>query len=136
MKAVFPILPILLLAGCASKPTPVADSPQPAKASVQQASPVTVPQGTVLHVRLAETLDTKRNRSGDRFTATLDSPVNVAGNAVIPKGAKFSGRIDTSAPSGRLKGRAVMNLSLDAFELNGKRYDISTSHASRVSGSH
>jgi len=29
-----------------------------------------------------------------------------------------------------------MSLSLDSFELNGKKYEISTSHAARQSGSH
>jgi hypothetical protein len=131
-------LPILVLVGCASKqsaPPPQAAAAEPAKAPTP-VPVITVPQGTLLHVRLAETLDTKRNRSGDRFSATLASPVAVDGQTVIPKGARFSGRIDTSAPSGRLKGRAVMNLSLDTFELNGKKYDIKTSHASRTSGSH
>src|SRR5206468_10620129 len=35
---------------------------------VQQPA-ITVPHGTLLRVRLSETLDTKRNRPGDRFTA-------------------------------------------------------------------
>src|SRR5947209_17600783 len=112
-------LPILALIGCASKQS----APPPQAAAAEPANPpspvpvITVPQGTLLRVRLAETLDTKRNRSGDRFSATLASPVSVNGQTVIPKGARFSGRIDTSAQSGRLKGRAMMNLSLDAFEL-------------------
>jgi hypothetical protein len=87
-------------------------------------------------VRLAETLDTRRNRTGDRFTATLDAPITENGVEIIPRGANFSGRVDTSQPSGRLKGRAVISLELDAFELNGKSYRISTSHASQVSGRH
>ena len=55
---------------------------------------------------------------------------------VVPRGANLSGRIDTSASSGRLKGRAVMNLSLDSLELNGKKYELATSHTARASGSH
>jgi hypothetical protein len=102
---------------------------------VQQSS-ITLPAGTQIHVRLAETLDTKRNASGDRFAATLASPIVVGGKEVVPRGANFSGRVDASKPSGRLKGRAVMTLSLDSFELNGRRYQISTSHASRASGGH
>ena len=136
MKDALRIFPLsfLLLVGCASKQAPAPAASEAAN-PVQQPA-ITVPQGTLLRVRLSKTLDTKRNRPGDRFTARLDAPVNVDGKTVIPKGANFSGRIDTSAPSGRLKGRAVISLSLDAFELNGKKYDISTSHAARTSGSH
>lgn len=129
------VVPILLLVGCASKQDVPLEGVASAK-SPGQHSGATVPEGTLLHVRLAETLDTKRNHSGDRFTATLDSPISVDGKVAIPKGANFSGRIDTSAPSGRLKGRAVMNLSLDSFELGGKKYEISTSHTGPSSGSH
>ena len=153
--------PILLLAGCGSRQAAppviaggVADPsgaavPQqpPAQYSTQQqtspqppAQPqqsMTLPQGTLFQVRLAETLDTKRNRTGDRFRATLDAPIVTENGAeIIPRGATFSGRVDTSKASGRLKGRAAMTLELDSFELNGRKYQISTSHASRVSGNH
>ena len=137
--------PILLLAGCASKeaaPTAVTAADPPAAAPQQAAQPqparqsVTLRQGTLFQVRLAETLDTKRNRTGDRFRATLDAPVTEKGIEIIPRGANFSGRVDASQASGRLKGRAALTLELDSFELNGRKYQISTSHASRVSGNH
>jgi hypothetical protein len=156
--------PVLLLLGCGSKqPAPsvvagVADpavvqqqqqqqppaqysnqqqQQNPPQQPPQQQQSITLPSGTLFEVRLAETLDTKRNRTGDRFRATLDTPI-VAENGmeIIPRGANFSGRVDTSKASGRLKGRAVMTLELDSFELNGRKYRINTSHAARVSGSH
>jgi len=159
----FSALWILWLAGCSSKPSippaatqqlnPGASSaapngaPGPAgqtqaampPAGQQPAQPepeLTLPEGTVLRVRLAQSLDTNKNRAGDRFKATLDAAVVVDNKVVIPKGANFSGVVDESKNSGRLKGRAVMNLSLDSFEMNGKVYKITTSHVDRVSGRH
>lgn len=117
----------------------------PQQAPVQQAQSqparppepeLTLPEGTVLRVRLAQSLDTKTNHAGERFRATLDAPIIVDNKVVIPKGANFSGRIDESKNSGRFKGRAMMNLSLDSFEVNGKIYQITTSHVDRVSGRH
>jgi hypothetical protein len=157
--------PILLLMGCGSKqaapPVIAGGVADPSGAAVQQQSPpqyatqqpqqqppqqppaqlpqqsITLPEGTLFQVRLSETLDTKRNRTGDRFRATLDAPIIMDNGAeIIPRGATFSGRVDTSKASGRLKGRAAMTLELDAFELNGRKYQISTSHTSRVSGNH
>ena len=110
--------------------------PQQTAPTPQAQRSITIPEGTLFQVRLAETLDTKRNRTGDRFRATLDSPITENGTEIIPRGANFSGRVDTSQASGRLKGRAAMTLELDSFELNGRKYQISTSHTSRVSGSH
>jgi hypothetical protein len=136
------ILTLLFLAGCGSKQATAPDAAKPVEQEaaktpeVAKAPELTLPRGTMLHVRLAETLDTTRNRTGDRFTATLDSPVTVNGDVAVPKGANLSGRVEASAPSGRLKGRAIMNLTLDSLELNGKKFELTTSHAGRASGSH
>lgn len=97
---------------------------------------IVLPAGTAFDVRLEETLDTKNNRSGDRFTATLYRPIAVDGRVVLPRGTRCSGHLVESASSGRFKGRAVMSLDLDSFHLNGKNYEIDTSHMSETSGRH
>jgi hypothetical protein len=154
-------LPIVILIGCSSKydiPPSVSLSPngavapgspaapaapgqpapgqQPPDQRQQQAAAITLPEGVWIRVRLGETLDTNKNRPGDRFLATLDEPIVVDGQVLVPKGASFTGRVDESKPSGRLKGRAVMNLSLIAFDLDGKHYRIDTTDSGRVSGRH
>jgi hypothetical protein len=111
-------------------PDPV---PQP---QAQQKVQFDIPSGTAIHVRLNQTLDTRRNRSGDRFTASLTQPVVEDGRTVVPKGTVFTGHVTTSTPSGRLKGRAVMGLTLDSFEINGANYPVVTTRASRVSARH
>jgi hypothetical protein len=117
-----------------------AQQPAPQDQSAQgqppQQSEISIPSGTEIHVRLNETLDTRRNRSGDRFTASLAGPVEEDGRVLVPKGTIFTGHVTVSAPSGRLKGRAVMGLTLDSFEINGARYPVVTTKASRVSARH
>ena len=97
---------------------------------------IAIPAGTLFDVRLGETLDTKRNRAGDRFTATLMRPVVLDGRTLIPSGVPCSGHLTESKSSGRFKGRAVMSLSLDSFQLGGRRYEIRTTHVGRESGGH
>jgi hypothetical protein len=109
---------------------------RPSPYSQPAPTPIRIPSGTVWRVRLDETLDTRHNRPGDRFSATLISPVTVDGTVVVPRGAHCYGHLAESRPSGRLKGRALMSISLDAFDLNGKRYAIETSGVSRQSGRH
>jgi len=99
-------------------------------------SAISIPAGTILDVRLEQTLDTKRNRPGDRFTATLTRPIILEGQTVIPRGTPCMGHLTESKPSGRFKGRALMSLSLDSFELNGRRHEIRTTHVGRESGGH
>jgi hypothetical protein len=122
-------------AGSEATAAPAA-SAAPAEQQTQNQPEISIPSGTPIRVRLTETLDTRRNRSGDRFTASLVEPVAEEGRVLVPKGTLFTGHITISAPSGRLKGRAVMGLTLDSFEVNGARYPVVTSKASRVSARH
>lgn len=116
---------------------PMASQPAPASAqSAPAPAPIAVPSGTSLRVRLEQTIDTRRNRAGDRFDATLIEPVVVDGQVVIPRGTPFQGTITEASPSGHLKGRAVLAVELNAFRLNGVSYPVVTSVDDRVSGRH
>jgi hypothetical protein len=95
-----------------------------------------IPAGVRLRVRLDETVATKYDRPGDRFTATLANAVVVDNRIVLPAGIRFNGHLTQSRPSGRMRGRAVIALRLDSFDLNGRRYAVETGSMARVSGSH
>jgi hypothetical protein len=95
-----------------------------------------IPSGTPLHVRIDQSIDTDRNRAGDRFSATLSQPVQRNGRVLIPAGTRFSGHVANAAASGRMKGRAHLGLVLDSFHLNGREYHIATTSVDRASSSH
>jgi hypothetical protein len=97
---------------------------------------VRIPAGTNLRVRIDQTVDTKRNRAGDRFTATLNEPIVMNGQEALPRGTQFSGHLTNAKASGRFKGRAAIGLTLDSFTYEGERYSIDTARDSRVSGNH
>ncbi len=123
---------VALLSGCQSASVS-ADVKSPAS---PQKVPVVAPAGSVLRVRLDQALDTKRSRPGDRFTGVLDSPLMVNGNSVLPKGTIIQGHVLNAHPSGRLKGRAVLALTLDSCQLDGRTLALSAGTAARVSGRH
>lgn len=110
--------------------------PAPGGSPASQPEAVTIPAGTRLRVRLADTIDTRRNRAGDRFTATLDAPVLGGDRVLIPRGTNFAGHVTSARSSGRLRGRAELGLTLDSFRLNGATYRISTSGVIRASANH
>lgn len=95
-----------------------------------------LPAGTAIRVRMEETLDTHRNRGGDRFTATLSAPIAADNNVAIPAGTTFAGHVVDSRPSGRFKGRAVLALTLDSFELQGQVYHVRATNSVRTSKGH
>jgi len=114
--------------GFVAEPAPSTETPPPA--------PVVIPRWSVLRVRIDQAVDTRRNRAGDHFHASLAAPVLVHGKAVLPRGTEFTGHITQSDASGRLKGRAVLAVTLDSFRLNGKEYRVHTGSVERLSAAH
>ena len=111
----------------------------PAAAGKQEqpvARDVELRTGTIVAVRLNRALSTVRNRTGDTFEASLDEPVVVNDVDVLPHGTKFTGHVTASQASGRLEGRAVLGITLDAFETKGRRYSIRTSLNTRTTEAH
>lgn len=73
---------------------------------------VTIPAGTLLTVRLNETLSTEKNQPGDRFTATLDQPLIVDGLVLAERGARVEGRVLEIEQAGRVRGLASLKVHL------------------------
>jgi hypothetical protein len=69
--------------GFAPLPPPPKAAPTPAPASPV----VTIPAGTQITVRTIEAIDGKTAKGGMRYRASIDDPVAVGSQAVIPKGA-------------------------------------------------
>lgn len=66
---------------------------------------VTIPENTVISVKMNGTLSSKTSRVGDRFTATVSIPVYANGVEVIPAGAIVEGRV-TGVTSAKRMGKA------------------------------
>jgi len=91
----------------------------------------TVPEGTVLHVRLNETLSSKSSTAGQGFSAVVEEPVMIGGKAIIPKGADASGTVVDAKPLGKFKGGARLQIRLESVSFGGSSYTIDTSSVAR-----
>src|SRR6266404_7683999 len=96
----------------------------------------TPPEPTAIRVTLDQSLATNRSRPGDHFAATVSEPVLVDGRTVIPKGAHAEGLVVDARKSGRLKGRARLELALQSVEVDGQNYDVRTMVRTRVGRDH
>ncbi|SRR5260370_58724 len=98
--------------------------------------PVTVPERTAINVRLDQTVATNRSKPGDHFEATVSQPVVVNGKTVIPKGAHAEGLVVDSRHSGRLKGRARLQLALQTVDVDGQNYNVRTFSHPKIGRDH
>ena len=96
-------------------------------APLARAASITIPAGTTITVRMADSVDSKKNYAGETFRATVDTPVSVNGRVAVPQGAEAIGRLTSISQAGRLRGRAVVMLELTALNFDGKSIPLLTS---------
>jgi hypothetical protein len=94
-----------------------------------------IPSGTVLVVRMIDSVDSDRDSTGKTFRASIDEPVVVNGQTVIPRGADVTAKLVDERQSGKFEGRAVLTLDLMQIMINGRMVDVTTSEVSQSSGS-
>jgi BON domain-containing protein len=117
-----------------SKPEPQPTAGNPPLAPDTRSTPpppppphkVTVEPGTQLAIRLVDAIDTQKNKLGDTFHATLNSPISVDGEEVIPAGSDVTGQIVDLKSAGKFAGQSVLVLQLDSIASGGRTYNIQT----------
>jgi hypothetical protein len=121
-----------------SEPAPAqstAPAPPPAPAAIMPPPPppepkpvkVQIPVGTTLAIRMIDGIDSEVNRTGETFRASLDSPVSVDGEEIIPAGTDVSVRLAEASSAGKFAGRSELKLEISWFEFQGRRYTVDSS---------
>ena len=98
-----------------------------------QRSMVTVPAGTTLLVRMIDNVDSSKNPPGTRFSASLETNLEVGGAVIAPAGTRVYGRLAQSKEAGRMAGKSELQLELTEVVLNGTAYPVLSSDY-KVSG--
>jgi hypothetical protein len=94
---------------------------------IAESSPsVTIPAGTPISVRTIDAIDSTKDRVGYRFQASLEEPLWVDGNIVVPKGADVYGRLEESKEAGTFTGRSELKLELTGIVVNGQTLPLVT----------
>jgi hypothetical protein len=89
-----------------------------------------LPAGTTIEARLQQTLGTKQNKVGDRFTAIVQNSVIAQNGAtVVPSGAIIRGHVTGLQSSSNATEPAVIRLDFDRLTFNGRDYPFRASVA-------
>jgi hypothetical protein len=111
----------------------MAESANNAVKKVLEPKPLVVPADSVIPVVLDQSISSKTSKPGDKFTATLESPIEIEGKVAIPKGARVEGVIRDAKAAGRFKGGAALALELTSVTVHGRDHEIQTSSATMSS---
>lgn len=88
---------------------------------------VTVPAGTRILIRMTDSVDSREQTVGYRFTASLETNLQVGEVVVAPRGTTILGRLASASSAGRISGSSELTLELTDIVIDGTAYPLITS---------
>ncbi len=116
-------------AGPAASRAPVPDPAPDPVPDPTPADPYAVSHGTVLVVRMIDSVDSEVNKAGETFRATLEEPIVVGGTILAAKDTPVKVQLVQVKQSGQLRGEAEIALQLRSLTLNGKTHSLASEFA-------
>ena len=98
-----------------------APAPQPPPAP-KPAEHLTVPSGTIVTIRTIDPIDSRSNRPGEEFSASVEAPIVVGDRVVVPRGSDARVRLVNAKSAGSMTGRSELQVELISVTINGKPY--------------
>jgi hypothetical protein len=98
-----------------------------ANAAAQTKKKVTVPAGTRILIRTVDPIDSSKQKTGYRFTATLETDLQVEDTIVAPRGTTVYGRLAHASSAGKMSGSSQLTLELTDVVINGAATPLLTS---------
>ena len=88
---------------------------------------VTVPAGTRILVLMIDSIDSSKQKTGYRFTASLETNLQADDMVVAPRGSTVHGLLAQASSAGRMSGSSQLTLELTDIVINGTAYPLLTS---------
>jgi len=86
-----------------------------------------IPAGTSLRVRTIDAINVDNTQAGMKFRGSLDDPIMLGGDVIVPRGADVvlvAAKVDQG---GRFKGSDLIELKVNSIAVRGKPYPVVTS---------
>ncbi|HLG97230.1 MAG TPA: hypothetical protein VKX49_13040 [Bryobacteraceae bacterium] len=100
-----------------------------------QAYAAQIPVGTQITVRMIDAVNSEETRLGQTFRASVDEPVIIGDQTVVPRGADAVVKLVEDRQSGKFEGRTVLTLVLQQVMANGRMVDVTTGDVAESSNS-
>jgi hypothetical protein len=88
---------------------------------------VTVPAGSQILIRMIDSVDSREQPAGHRFTASLETNLQVGNVVVAPRGSTIYGRLASASSAGRMAGSSELTLEITDLVIDGTAYPLITS---------
>jgi hypothetical protein len=88
----------------------------------------TLPAGTILNVRTAQSIEADYAHVGLQVHAVVDDPVSVGGRIMIPRGTPATLEVVRVERSSNLKGRDRITLKMHSIRIGNRTYQVATNY--------
>jgi hypothetical protein len=96
---------------------------------------VTLPAGTRLQISMIDSIDSEKDRAGQEFRASLDAPIVIGEDVVVPAGQDVFIKLIDARSAGRMTGRSELRVEAVRLVYQGRTYTIDTTEYEEVGGS-
>jgi BON domain len=87
---------------------------------------ITLTPGTIIPIRITQTLDSATTQQGDTFTGTIATDILIDNLVVIRQGTPVSGRVSAAQEAAHYKGSSLLTVELTSINRRGERIAITT----------
>lgn len=108
---------------------PAASGPLSAPQPMVASNGAAVPAGTVVTIRMIDSIDSDSTDTGSLYDASLEDAIVVNGVEVAPRGANATVRVAAVEQAGRITGRSQVALELASLVINGREMTVVTNFA-------
>ena len=110
------------------------DRDRDARQNPDDFQPITLSEGTVIPIRMADAVNSNHDKTGTMFTGTVDPSVLIHDTVVIPRGTEAHVRMVEAKKGGHIHGKAKVRLELTSLIINGQRLGVDSSTPSKKQG--
>ncbi len=86
----------------------------------------TVPQGSVVSVRMIDSISSDQNHAGETFRASIADAIRIGNHTVVPRGANAFVKLVNASSAGRVKGRSELELQLERIVVGNQSYPVAS----------
>jgi hypothetical protein len=108
----------------ATEPVTPAPSTPPPPPPPPQPTRLEIPAGTSVRVQMIDGVDSAVNKAGEMFHASLQAPLVVNDQIVVPTGTDMYVKLVNAKSAGRMTGQSQLALELVRMDFQGKSYGL------------
>jgi outer membrane lipoprotein SlyB len=97
----------------------------PAPAPVAKKA-IILPAGLAFRIRTIDLIDVDAAKAGSKFRASIDDPIMIGGDVVVPRGADAILVAAKVEQGGKMKGSDLISLKVNAIMVRGRSYPVVT----------